>query len=86
VTAPTPNYYSPSHVPAYVDNDLTIQVRPTEKYSLTFGVKNIFNEGIFGPLQDTTGSAPNSSGGAQTGAAYYDAVGRYFFLKVDAKF
>jgi iron complex outermembrane recepter protein len=86
VTAPTPNYYSPSHVPAYVDNDLTIQVRPTDKYSLTFGVKNIFNEGIFGPLQDTTGSAPNSSGGAQTGAAYYDAVGRYFFLKVDAKF
>jgi outer membrane receptor protein involved in Fe transport len=85
VTAPTPNYYSPSHVPTYVDNDLTIQVRPTEKYSLTLGVKNVFNESIFGPLQDTTGSAPNSSGGAQTGAAYYDAVGRYFFLKVDAK-
>lgn len=85
VTAPTPNYYSPSHVPTYVDNDLTIQVRPTEKYSLTLGVKNVFNEGVFGPLQDTTGSAPNSSGGAQTGAAYYDAVGRYFFLKLDAK-
>ena len=85
VTAPTQNYYSPNHVPTYVDNDLTIQVRPAEQYSLTFGVKNLFNEAIFGPLQDTTGSAPNSSGGAQTGAAYYDAVGRYFFLKVDLK-
>ncbi len=85
VTAPTPTYYNPSHVPIYIKNDLTIQYRPTEKYSLTIGIKNVGNVGIFGPLRDTA-PGPNSSGGAQTGAGYYDAVGRYFFAKIDAKF
>ena len=62
-----------------------MQFRPTDKYTLTFGVNNISNVGIFGPLQDT-GPGPKSSGGAQTGAAYYDAIGRYFFAKVDVSF
>lgn len=75
----------PSHVPAYVYNDLTVQVRPTERYGLTLGVKNISNVGIFGPLRDTA-PGPNSSGGVQTGSAFYDAIGRYFFAKVDVKF
>ncbi len=74
----------PNHVPAYIYNDLTVQFRPTGRYSLTLGVKNISNVGIFGPLQDTA-PGPNSSGGVQTGAAYYDAVGRYFFVKIDLR-
>lgn len=72
-------------VPAYVYNDLTLQIRPTDRYGLTFGVKNISNVGIFAPLRDT-GPGPNSSGGTQTGSAYYDAIGRYLFAKVDVRF
>ena len=85
VTDASPETRDPSHVPAYVYNDLTVQLRPTEKYSLTLGVKNVSNVEIFGPLRDTA-PGPNSSGGVQTGAAYYDAVGRYFFAKVDVNF
>jgi iron complex outermembrane recepter protein len=85
VTDASPETRDPNHVPAYLYNDLTVQFRPTERYSLTFGVKNVSNVGIFGPLQDTA-PGPNSSGGVQTGAAYYDAIGRYFFAKVDLRF
>jgi iron complex outermembrane recepter protein len=41
--------------------------------------------GIFAPLRNT-GASPNSSGGVQTGAGYYDAIGRYFFAKIDVSF
>ncbi|QJU59929.1 TonB-dependent receptor [Sphingomonas sp. AP4-R1] len=75
----------PSRVPAYLYHDVTVEIRPSARYSLTFGIKNVGNAGIFGPLQDTA-PGPNSSGGVQTGAAYYDAVGRYFFTKVAVSF
>lgn len=84
-TAASDETYEFSHVPAYIYNDLTLQIRPTERYALTFGVKNISNADIFAPLQDTA-PGPHGSGGVSTGAAYYDAVGRYFFAKVDARF
>ena len=85
VTDASPETRSPHHVPAYIYNDLTVRFRPTNRYALTFGVKNISDVGIFGPLQDT-GPGPNSSGGAQMGAAYYDPIGRYFFAKIDLNF
>lgn len=85
VTDASPETRDPYRVPAYVTNDVMIQFRPSPKYSLSFGVRNIGNVGIFGPLQDTA-PGPNSSGGAQTGAAYYDPVGRSFFAKVDLNF
>ncbi len=75
----------PSHVPAYVSTDLTVQVRPGARYGLTVGVKNVTNVGIFAPLQDTA-PGPHGSGGVSTGAAYYDPVGRYVFVKVDVGF
>jgi iron complex outermembrane receptor protein len=76
---------SPNRVPAYVNNDMTLRFRPSEKYAMTFGVRNITNVGIFAPLRDTA-PGPNSSGGVQTGAGYYDAIGRYFFGKIDVSF
>jgi outer membrane receptor protein involved in Fe transport len=76
---------SPNHVPAYFSNDVTLRFSPSEKYALTFGVRNVTNVGIFAPLRDTA-PGPNSSGGVQTGAGYYDAIGRYFFGKVDVCF
>ncbi|OHT20621.1 TonB-dependent receptor [Edaphosphingomonas haloaromaticamans] len=75
----------PRHVPAYLYNDLMVQVRPVEKFSLTIGVKNISNADIFAPLRDTA-PGPHGSGGVATGAAYYDPVGRYFFTRVDLRF
>jgi outer membrane receptor protein involved in Fe transport len=84
-TAASDETYEFSHVPAYLYTDLTLQFRPTGKYALTFGVKNVSNIGIFAPLQDTA-PGPHGSGGDSTGAAYYDPVGRYFFAKVDASF
>lgn len=81
-TAASDETYEFSHIPAYLYNDLTLQFRPTAKWSLTFGAKNVSNAGVFPPLQDTA-PGPHGAGGVATGAAYYDAIGRYFFVKVD---
>jgi outer membrane receptor protein involved in Fe transport len=81
-TAASLETYEYPYVPSYICNDLTVRIRPTETYSLTLGVKNIGNAAIFAPLQDTA-AGPHGSGGTQTGAAYYDPVGRSFFLKID---
>lgn len=75
-------YGAYSHVPAYVYNDLTVQYRPSDEYRLTFGVKNVSNVGIVPELQDGA-TSPHGSGGANYGQAYYDAIGRYFFARVD---
>jgi outer membrane receptor protein involved in Fe transport len=81
-TAASDETYEFSHIPAYLYNDLTLQLRPVEKWALTFGVKNVSNAGVLAPLQDTA-PGPHGAGGAATGAAYYDSIGRYFFAKID---
>lgn len=75
----------PNRVPAYFNGDMTLRVRATDKAAFTLGVRNVTNVGIFAPLRNT-GASPNSSGGVQTGAGYYDAIGRYFFGKIDVSF
>jgi iron complex outermembrane receptor protein len=74
----------PYNVPAYVYNDVTLQFSASDRFTFSLGVKNVSDVRVFGALQDT-GPGPNSSGGAQTGSAYYDAIGRYLFAKVDLK-
>lgn len=85
VTDPSPETRDPNHVPAYFYNDVIVRLRANDRFSLTLGVMNVGNAGIYGPLQNTAPN-PNSSGGVQTGAAYYDPVGRYAFAKVDLHF
>ena len=88
---PTQIYQDP-YIPAYVDCDLTVTVRPREKYSVTLGVKDISDAGV--PLQlQNNAVSPHSAGGyftpgasASSGAADYDAIGRYFFVKLAAHF
>jgi iron complex outermembrane receptor protein len=75
----------PSHVPAYLYNDIMVRYRATKGLGVTLGVMNVGDAGIYGPLQNTAPN-PNSSGGVQTGAAYYDPVGRYVSVKVDLHF
>ena len=90
-TVPT-NIYQDPYIPAYVDSDLTITVRPTKNYSVTLGVNDVGNAGV--PLQlEAFGITPHSASGtftrggnASDGAADYDAIGRYFFLKFSAHF
>jgi iron complex outermembrane receptor protein len=77
-----PQTRSPYNVPAYVYNDLTAQYRPADGYAVTLGINNISDVGIFGPLQYNN-LGPHASGGDADGAAYYDPIGRYFFIKLD---
>lgn len=85
VTDASPETRAPYYVPAYVTNDIMVKYRPTDQYGISLGVRNVGDVGIFGPLQNTA-PGPNSTGGAQTGAAFYDVVGRYLFAKIDLKF
>jgi iron complex outermembrane recepter protein len=77
-----PNTYFPSHVPIAVYNDLTIKYRPSDRYGVTLGVKNIGDVGVSAALQ-TSNTGPHASGGDHDGNAYYDPIGRYFFLKLN---
>lgn len=85
VTDASPETRDPGDVPAYFYNDVMVRLRASNRFSLTLGVMNVGDVGIYGPLQNTAPN-PNSSGGVQTGAAYYDPVGRYAFAKVDLHF
>jgi iron complex outermembrane receptor protein len=85
VTDASPETRDPGQVPAYLYNDLMLQIRPADKFRLTIGVKNVSNAQIFAPLRDTA-PGPHGSGGVSTGAAYYDSIGRYFFTRIDMDF
>lgn len=84
-TAASSETYEFPYVPAYVYNDLSLTYRPTETYSVTLGVKNISNNGVFPAIQDTAIQPHGVGNGRGIGPAYYDAIGRYFFLKADLK-
>jgi iron complex outermembrane receptor protein len=85
VTDASPETRDPAEVPAYLYNDVMVQIRPAERFRLTIGVKNVSDTQIFAPLQDTA-PGPHGSGGVATGAAYYDPIGRYFFTRIDLDF
>jgi iron complex outermembrane recepter protein len=85
VTAASDETFEVPHFPAYVYNDATVTFRPTEKYSLTLGVKNISDVGVPLPLQGNFIS-PGPPSFRQDGAANYDSIGRYFFVRVGANF
>jgi outer membrane receptor protein involved in Fe transport len=84
--------YQDPYISSYVYNDLTLTVRPTPRYSVTLGVKNVSDVSV--PLQlQNNAVSPHSAGdyftpgaGASSAAADYDPIGRYFFVKVGAHF
>jgi iron complex outermembrane receptor protein len=91
--AAVPTYiYQDPYIPAYVDSDLTVTVRPTDSYSVTFGVNDVSNAAV--PLQlQANAITPHSAGGTfapggnnSDAAADYGAIGRYFFLTFRAHF
>ena len=85
-TAASSETYEHPYVPAYVYADLTLTARPTDSYSITLGVRNLTNNGIFAAIQDTAISPHGTGSGRTIGPAYYDAVGRYFFVKAALNF
>ena len=81
-------YYQFQHIPAYFYNDVTVNLRATQQLTISMGVKNISDMKV--PLQlynDTISPhLANGSTSGAAGAAYYDAIGRYLFAKVDVDF
>lgn len=84
-TAQSDETYERSRIPAYFYNDATINYQATDKFALSFGVKNITDTMPPIMLRDNAAS-PHQTAGINTGLAYYDAIGRYFFAKVDVSF
>jgi len=87
VTQASEETYQYPHIPAYVYNDLTLTFRPTEKYSLSLGVKNVSNVGV--PLELHNDFITPHQGAGSFGAdgpAVYDALGRYFFVRIGVNF
>ncbi len=83
------SFYQYPHIPAYVYNDLTLTVRPTEKYNISLGVKNV--SGVQVPFElRQFNYAPHLSGSNfgvfNAAGGYYDVIGRYLFVKVGVDF
>jgi len=78
--------YEYPFVPSYIYNDVTLSFRPNDTYSISVGVKNIEDHGVAPGIQDTAISPHGTGNGRGIGPAYYDAIGRYYFLTFDAKF
>lgn len=83
VVDPSPETRDPGDVPAALHADIMMEYTPAEKFTLAFGIRNVGNAAIFAPLRDRS-PGPNISGN-NTGAAHYDAIGRYFFANLDFK-
>ncbi|MCL7715468.1 TonB-dependent receptor domain-containing protein [Stenotrophomonas mori] len=76
------------NVPAYWQHDLNIGWHPGLKYSVSLGIKNLTNSRIGHPVMRSYGTTPHLTAdtvNANNGAAYTDAIGRYYFatLKMD---
>jgi outer membrane receptor protein involved in Fe transport len=84
-TAQSDETYEIPRIPAYILNDITLTIRPTDKYSLSLGVRNAADKRPPYFLQDTP-TTPHQTVGNNTGNAYYDSIGRYFFAKIDVSF
>lgn len=78
------------HVPAYWQHDLNLAWHPTEKYTVSLGVKNLSNSRIDHPVlassYATTPHLTADTASANNGAAYTDAIGRYYFITLKADF
>jgi outer membrane receptor protein involved in Fe transport len=88
VTAASAETFEFPNIPAYVYNDVTLTYRPSPRYSIGVGVKNLSDVKV--PLElQMNAISPHLSGGAVAGggsAGYYDAIGRYFFVRATANF
>jgi outer membrane receptor protein involved in Fe transport len=65
-----------------------LNFRATKQFTLSVGVKNVSNVDVPLELYANTVSPhlANGSTSGAAGAAYYDAIGRYFFTKLNLNF
>lgn len=77
------------YVPAYWQHDLNVSWYPTEKYTVSLGVKNLTDAEIKHPVLRSHATSPHltaDTANANNGAAYMDGIGRYFFVTLKADF
>lgn len=85
ITAPSDETFEVSHIPAHIYNDVTLTYRPTDKSMISVGVKNLSDIRVPVVLRNNYIS-PSAPSFRQDGAANYDAIGRYFFVRFGADF
>ena len=77
------------YVPAYWQHDLNVSWYPTDKYTVSLGVKNLTDAEIKHPVLQSHATTPHltaDNANANNGAAYMDGIGRYFFVTLKADF
>src|SRR5690606_13422442 len=78
------------HVPEYWQHDLNISWFPSERYTVSLGVKNLTNTRIKHPViaasHATSPHLTADRASLNNGAAYMDAIGRYYFVTFKANF
>ena len=74
------------YVPSYLSHDLNLTWAPSPRYSVALGIKNLTDARIDHPVLRDTPTSPNQSEGNNTGSAYFDAIGRYYFVTLNYDF
>lgn len=77
------------YVPAYWQHDLNVSWYPTDRYTVSLGVKNLTDAEIEHPVLRSHATSPHltaDTANANNGAAYMDGIGRYFFVTLKADF
>ncbi|HUO96959.1 MAG TPA: TonB-dependent receptor [Steroidobacteraceae bacterium] len=79
-------YQSTAHIPAYTYIDLSASMPVTSGVSVRLGVNNLTDKNPPLVLNGTYSDCPNTTCNDNTWAGTYDALGRYIYAHVSAKF
>jgi len=82
----TPYYVYTAHIPAYSYFDLSASMPVTNSISFRLGVNNIADKNPPLVLNGSYSDCPNTTCNDNTWAGTYDALGRYIYAHISAKF
>ena len=74
------------YIPSYISHDLNLTWAPSRKYSVALGIKNLTDARVDHPVLRDTPTSPHQTEGNNTGNAYFDAIGRYYFVTLNYDF
>ena len=83
---PTTFYHLTAHIPAYNYIDLSASIPITSGIHFRLGINNLTDKNPPLVLNGTFSDCPNSTCNDNTWAGTYDALGRYIYAHVSAKF
>jgi len=84
--APDTFYPWTAHIPAYSYFDLSASIPVTSQINFRLGVNNIADKNPPLILNGTYSDCPNTTCNDNTWAGTYDALGRYIYMHLSAKF